>query len=292
MQINSSQSVGALLSGIHRQLQHQLQGNEQVASGKRFLRPSDAPSDFQKSIDIRRALSSLKVGQKAVETGKSRLQASMGAVAQMQNILNRGQVIAMQMANATVSVSERRSAAVEVASLHQSLLDLANSAWQGEHLFAGTATNSPPFILDVNSRAVYQGATQDRIIDISATIRLVSNVRGDEAAFSAAFMALENLQTTLQNNDVVGIQGSVDETTRAASAMADLSAKLGALHNVFETHLSVFQNSDVLLQGRMSNHEQVSLPDVITQLEQSSITLQALYSQVSRFQKLSLVNYL
>ncbi len=292
MQVNSAQSINSLLAGIHRQLQNQLLGNEQVASGKRFLRPSDAPADFQKSIDIRRSLSSIKVGQQAIEMGKSRLQASMGAVEQIQNILNRGQVIAMQMANATASSGERASAALEVANLHQSLLKLANSSWQGERLFAGTATKTPPFFLDVNGRAVYQGAVQDRTIDISTTITLVSNIRGDEAAFTSAFGALENLQLALQNNNVAGIQSAVDETTRASSAMADLNAKLGALHNVFDAHLSVFRNSDVLLQQRLSTHEQVSLPDVITQLEQSSITLQALYSQVSRFQKLSLVNYL
>ncbi len=292
MQITSAQSLNHLLSGIQKQLHNQLQGNEQVASGKRFLRPSDAPSDFQKSISLRRALSSLQTGQQSIETGKARLQSSMDAVGQMQNVLNRAQVVALQMANATASASERSAAAVEMENLKHSLLNLANTTWQGDSLFAGTATKTQAFILDVNGHAVYQGAVQDRVIDVSSTIRLTSNVRGDEAAFSLAFSALENLQAALQNNDMAAIQAGVDETTQAASAMADMNAKLGALHNVFEIHLTVFQESDLMLQQRLNKHEQANLPEVITQLEQSSITLQALYSQVSRFQQLSLVNFL
>ncbi|MFQ5356659.1 MAG: hypothetical protein ACE5DY_09300 [Mariprofundaceae bacterium] len=292
MQITSAQSLSRLLSGIQRQLDNQLQGNEQVASGKRFLRPSDAPSDFQKSISLRRALSSLQTGQQSIETGKARLQASMGVVGQMQSVLNRAQVVATQMANATVSVSERNAAAVEMENLKQALLNLANTTWQGDALFAGTATKTPAFILDVNGHAVYQGSIQDRAVDISSTIRLTSNVRGDEAAFSLAFSALENLQTALQNNNVIAIQAGIDETTQAASSMADMNAKLGAMHNVFEIHLSVSQNSELMLQQRLDNHEQANLPEVITRLEQSSVTLQALYSQISRFQKLSLVNFL
>ena len=145
MRITTQQIFDNLLVGIRRQQQIQAQGTEQVSSGHRFTRPSDNPLGFKQSVDIRHVQAGIKASLGGLSTTRLRLGASSNALSQMLPLLRRAQVLAVQQANATLGAAERQAAAAEVATLQGQLLALANQQFEGESLFAGTATNQAAF---------------------------------------------------------------------------------------------------------------------------------------------------
>ena len=198
----------------------------------------------------------------------------------------------MQQSNAGLTASQRQAASVEVAALQNQLVALANTAFEGKSLFAGTATDVKPISIDGAGNAVYQGNAQDRSVAITPTQSIVSNVRADHTAFSQIFSSIKSLKDALTSNDVSGIQSSIDLISSASSAMVGLNAEVGGRLNSLTMRENTFLDMDTQMQIQLSQHESVDMAEVAMNLAQSQTSLQAAYAEVAKFNSLSLVNFL
>jgi len=282
----------SLLAGIRNQLQTQADSTDQISSGRRFTRPSQDGLGYKTSLDIRHVQKGIDSGLQAISVAKLRLGSSQNALSQMVPIIQRAQVLAVQQANATLSAGERTAAATEVSRLQEQLLALSNESFQGSPLFAGTATSSTAITLDGAGNAVYQGNTQDRVVAITSTETLTTNVRADHTAFTQVFSSIQALKTALTANDVTAIQNSVNTLTAAGNAMTELTAEVGGRLSSVGLREQTFFDMRTQMEARLNTHESVDIAKVATQLTQSQTALQAAYAEVSRLGNLSLVNYL
>ncbi|ATX78619.1 flagellar hook-associated protein 3 [Mariprofundus aestuarium] len=292
MRITSQSIYDSLLAGIRNQMQVQRDGADQVSSGRRFSSPSQDGVAYKTSLDIRHVQSGIDSSLSAIGVAKLRLGVSENALAQFIPIMQRAQVLAVQQANSGLTASERQTAAVEVAALENQLISLANTAFEGKSLFAGTATDVQPIQIDALGNAVYQGNTQDRTVAITPTESMVSNVRGDHTAFTQVFSSIKSLKDSLSGNNVPGIQASIDLLSSASSAMVGLDAEVGGKLNSINLREETLLNMKTQMLIKLNQHEGVDLAAVATNLKQSESSLQAAYVQVSNFNKLSLVNFL
>ncbi len=292
MRVTSQQMYDSLLAGIRNQLQTQADSTDQISSGRRFTRPSQDGLGYKTSLDIRHVQKGIDSGLQAISVAKLRLGSSQNALSQMVPIIQRAQVLAVQQANATLSAGERTAAATEVSRLQEQLLALSNESFQGSPLFAGTATSSTAITLDGAGNAVYQGNTQDRVVAITSTETLTTNVRADHTAFTQVFSSIQALKTALTANDVTAIQNSVNTLTAAGNAMTELTAEVGGRLSSVGLREQTFFDMRTQMEARLNTHESVDIAKVATQLTQSQTALQAAYAEVSRLGNLSLVNYL
>jgi len=138
----------------------------------------------------------------------------------------------------------------------------------------------------------YNGSNDDRIITVTSTQQVASNIRGDNPGFLNAINALQNFQTALQANDTAAIQTSLGELTTAGDGVVNLTSEVGARLNYLQSYRTSFEDMKIHLDRQLNTHEAVDLAAVVTELEQSNITLQASYSQIAKLGSLSLVNYL
>jgi len=292
MRVTSQQMYDTLLAGIRNQLQTQADSTEQISSGRRFTRPSQDGLGYKTSLDIRHVQKGIDAGLQAVSVAKLRLGSSQNALSQMQPIIQRAQVLAVQQANATLSAGERSTAATEVARLQEQLLSLSNQSFDGSPLFAGTATSTTAIALDGGGNAVYQGNAQDRVVAITSTETMTTNVRADHTAFTQVFSSIQTLKTALNANDATGIQNSVNTLTAAGNAMAELTGEVGGRMRSVGLREQTFFDMRTQVEARLNAHESVDIAKVATQLSQSQTALQAAYAEVSRLSSLSLVHYL
>ena len=292
MRVTTQQMYDTLLAGIRNQLQIQADSTEQTSSGRRFSRPSQDGLGYKTSLDIRHVQKGIESGLEAINVAKLRLGTSENALSQMLPVIQRAQVLAVQQANATLNSSQRNAAAIEVSNLQDQLLALANESFDGSPLFAGTATSSTAVTLDVAGNAQYQGNTQDRVVAITSTQTIVTNVRADHTAFTQVFSSIQALKTALTANDVAGIQNSIDTLSAAGNAMTELTAEVGGRMRSIELREQTFFDMQTQMEARLSKHEAVDIAEVATRLSQSQIALEAAYAQVASLNSLSLVNYL
>ena len=292
MRVSSTQIFNNLLSGINQQQRIQDQGNAQIASGTRFQTPAQAGLDYKVSLDLRHAQSGVKGSLEAIKVAENRLNISQTMLSDMNNVMTRAQAIAVQQASGGLTASQRASAAVEVDHLVTRFLNDTNQRWQGQSLFAGTAVDQPAFVQDANGVVSYNGNNQDRIVAITASEQVVSNVRGDSQEFSNAFSALKGLKDALVANDVPGIQNAIGQLNTAGDGVVNLTTDVGGRISAMGFYKTSYEDIKLQLDKQLNTHEAVDVPAVVAQMQQSSIALQAAYSQISQLKSLSLVNFL
>ena len=292
MQINTQQSYDSLLAGIRRQLDTQAKGNAQVSSGKRFQRPADAALDYKASLDIRHMKKGVETSLKAINTAKTRLNHSLTMINSMQNIITRAQALATQQASGQISATNRQAALTEVRQLKDALFTYVNQRLDGQSLFAGTATAADAFVKDAAGNISYNGNAQDRTVAVTTSQIVISNVRGDQAAFSKTFAAFKSFETALAANDQTGVQNALGQLNDAGNSMIDLNADVGARIHSLDLQQRLFTDINLSLDTRLNEHEGVDIAATVARLQQSSVALQAAYNQVATLRSLSLVNFL
>ncbi len=292
MRITNNQMYENLLSGINKQLKIKNDSNASIASGTRFQRPAQAGLDYKTSLDLRHAQGQIQGSLEALTLANSRLSASQTLLHDISNVLTRAQTIAVQQASGQMGAQERTAAAIEVGHLLEQAANSANQRWQGEFLFSGTAINQPAFKQDASGVYQYQGSNQDRVVSISSSQTMISNVRGDEPAFSNTFSALGNFQTALLNNDQAGIATAIAELTTANNQMIDLTSRVGGQISAIQSYTQSYEDMKFAIDKRMNEHEAADVPALVAAMQQADIALQASYSQIANLKSLSLVNFL
>ncbi len=292
MRIASAQIYDSLLAGIRKQMDVQAAGNEQIASGNRFLRPAQAGFDYKTSLDLRHARTAAQAGLDALAVAESRLGYSQSVLADINKLMLRAQTLATQQASGQIGATERQAAAAEAAALREQIFALANQNWQGQSLFGGTAVDRPAFVKDAAGNAVYNGSAADRIVAVDDNLQVVSNVRGDHPAFAAMFSALQSFESALRANNTPALQAAKDALTNAGNAMIDLTTEVGARLDAVRLYKSGWQDLKLNIEKQLNDHEGVDIPAVVSRLQQSGIALQAAYAQVAKLRQLSLVNFL
>lgn len=292
MQVSIQQSYDSLLSGIRKQLDSQAVGSGQVASGKKFTRPAEAALSYKTSLDIRHGQAGVTSSLAAIDTASIRLDHSMTMVNSMLQIIVRAQALATQQSSANVSQSDRQAALGEVNNLKGSLFTYANQRLDGQSLFSGTATSADAFTQDLAGNITYNGNNQDRTVAITPTQIIASNVRGDRVAFARMFDAFNSFTTALAADDQGGIQTALGLLNDAGGSMTDLNAELGARTRSLTLQKQLYTDIQLSMDTRLAQHEGVDIASTVARMQQSSVALQAAYSQVATLRSLSLVNFL
>jgi len=292
MRISTSMLYNNLLSGIRNQQNIQNTGNAKIASGTRFQTPAQSGLDYKVSLDIRHAQTSVQSSIDANKTVESRLNISQTLLNDMGNVLKRAQTLAVQQSSPQLGAGERQAALQEMTHLANQFLSDANQKWQGQALFAGTAVDQNAFTDDGLGNISYTGSNQDRIVSISDNQQIVSNIRGDNPAFAAAFTAMQSFKIALQNNDQTGISSSLGALNSAGNGIIDLTSDAGARLNAVQISRTAFEDMKLNLDKQLLDHEGVDIPSVVAELQQSSIALQAAYNQIAQLKSLSLTNFL
>jgi len=292
MRISTSMLYNNLLSGIRNQQTIQNDGNAKIASGTRFQTPAQSGLDYKISLNIRHAQVAVRSSIEATATVESRLSISQTLLNDMGNILTKTQALAVQQASGQLGPNDRQAALQEMNHLAKQFLSDTNKKWQGQSLFAGTAVDKSAFADDGSGNINYTGSNQDRIVSISDSQQVLSNIRGDDPAFSAAFSAMQSFKTALQNNDQNAIQSALGTLNNAGGGIIDLTSEVGSRLSALRISRSSFEDMKVNLDIRLAAHEGVDIPSVVAELQQSSILLQAAYNQIAQLRSLSLTNFL
>lgn len=152
---------------------------EQVATGRRILSPSDDPSAAAHIVDLEQAISVTERYQTNADSAVSRLGLEDSLLGSVANLLHRVQELAVQGNNDTLSAVDRSAIAQEVYQRAEELLGIANTRDAGgEYLFAGFQSDTQPFSHDGAGNYSYDGDQGRRQARIGYSTRVAVNDSG------------------------------------------------------------------------------------------------------------------
>jgi len=179
MRVATSMIFDAGVSAINRQTASLLQLQQQVATGRRILKPSDDPVAAARSLEVTQSKDVLTQYSTNQDNAKSALGLQEAQLTSINDMFARIKELTVQAGNATLTSSDRRSIAFELRARFDELLGIANSAdGQGLYLFSGYMGATKPFGATVDSyvldpataeAGLYQGDDGQRKLQVSAT---------------------------------------------------------------------------------------------------------------------------
>ncbi len=157
---------------------------QQLATGKKLLRPSDDPVGATKVVRLTEELAQLKQYQRNNDLLRNSLEEQEAVLRNINNAVSRARTLAIQAGNGVYSDEDRRAISIEVAQIRDEVFDLMNAQnANGEYIFAGFQSNSQAFAFNPSAsgkKYTFDGDTGNNEIQVSNTVSLGATTSGFE----------------------------------------------------------------------------------------------------------------
>jgi len=294
MRVNPN-PVPDLISSI-AQVQQQINRDlEQIAAGQSVNRPSDNPAGA--AMLVRNAAKAAETDQfqRSASGLSGEMQNADSALSSVVTILQRAISLGVEGANGTSNASNRAAIAAEIQGIQSQLISLANLSYQGNFIFAGTATQVAPYVLDSTtpSGVRYVGNSGVNTVTVGDHLAVKANLPGSQL-FSApgadVFQAIQDLVTNLQGGS--NIDAAVSEVSTAYQHINAQRVFYGNAINQLNSQQTFLNNQNTQLADQANTIGGADLPKVISDLVNAQTAREATLEAVSKTQQTSLFDYI
>jgi len=270
---------------------------QQMSSGRLINMPSDNPAGAAALVESKALQSQNDQFLKNTSNVEGLLQTADSTLSSVVTALNRAISLGVQGGNDTLSVADRQAIAQQVQGIQTQIIQLANVSYQGNYVFAGTATKTQPFVADPASPdgVTYQGNDNTNSVQIAEGQSIQVNQPGDQVFQGAGgdvFGALQQLVTALQNGDTNGIGTATTQLGGALNYLSQQRVFYGNAVNQLTSNQSFLQLEKVNLQSQENAIDAVDMAKAATDLSQSQLTQSAALAALAKVIPLSLMDYL
>lgn len=156
---------------------------EQASSGARVLRPSDAPTDAYRILELGSQEGQLLAYLDNITEVISTLEISSTIIEEISSNIFAAEVRLTQVLSGTYADENRRVAAREINDILEQLVILANSQRMGQYLFGGAKTSSAPYVVERTNGKItgvtYQGSLEGRQVEVAPGVEASGYLVGD-----------------------------------------------------------------------------------------------------------------
>jgi flagellar hook-associated protein 3 FlgL len=156
---------------------------QQVATGKRIIKPSDDPIGSALALSYRRSIAGSERFRESIQSGRTMVDTAVSGLQDVSGIYSEARALLVQGMNGVLSEKDRVLLAGEIRLIREQLLDISNTQTAGRYLFAGTETGSEPYFESVvNGISVVQYAGNDQAQEllVGQGNTLLSTIPGSE----------------------------------------------------------------------------------------------------------------
>ena len=310
MRVTSNTFVNTLASQLNVLTQRQNRLQNQAATGQRIETPDDDPVAMQRVLNFQ--AESGRVGQLQSNIGHQQdlAAASYSGILALKKFSDRASEIATS-ADSLKSPQDLAIYATEIDQILQQAVQTANTKNQGDYIFAGTKSTSPPFVATTGANGQitsvsYAGNQDLAAAEVSEGVTISSQVPGadssgtgphglisDSRSGADFFAHLISLRDHLQAADA----GAVAATDRPALAKDEDNiifhlGQNGAVQSRLEAAAASARDRKSTLTTQTSKETDADLADTLVRLNQTQNAYQAALQSAGTIMHISLLDYL
>ena len=267
----------------------------EISSGRSVNQPSDNPTAAALLVENNDQTTFNSGYLQSIGTVQGQLSTADSTLSSVVTALQRAISLGVEGANGTLSDSDRASIANELQGIQSQLVSLSNASYEGRYVFAGTNTNTPPFVIDntVPSGVRYVGNADVNQVSIGNGNKLAVNQPGSQL-FSApgnnVFLAINNLIQSLQSN--TGIGAAVTSLGAANSYLSAQRVFYGNAVNQAQSQSAYLNAAKLQIAQQQNTLGGADLAAAATNLARSQIDTQATLATISKLTQNNLFSYL
>ncbi len=276
------------------------QAQQEVTSGRRINKVSDAPDELSSLLQLRTELnqteqlrSNLSRVKAEADTAEQTLQSAIEA-------LDRAAVLGMQGANGTMTAERREMIAVEVETILEQMVGLSRSRIEGRYIFSGNADDQPPYTIDMaldDPVSAYLGDPATRQVmhpsgNVFSVSKSAEEIFDHPDAEKNVFDAINNLRLALRDNDDTGIEAALDQITSAGDHLNNELAYYGTVQNQVAEATNFAYKQELRLQTRLSGVQDTDMTSAILELNEARYQQEVALATKAKSQRRTLFDYL
>ena len=277
----------------------------QLATGDMTANPSDNPDATASIQRLQTAITRQASYGKSLTQADSRLATQETSISGASDALIRIKELSIQASNDTLSPQDRSNISIEIRSLRDQLLSLANARDEsGNYVFGGARTGSQPFAADASGRISYAGDQSQVSVAIGEQRQIavggvgsqifstvVRSVDGEPVGVSF-FQSLDDLSRAVKVGDTATIQRGLGEVDTMQEGISTGIAQIGSARNSIDEQKTIVDATNLRLQTTLSGIKDTDYTVAATDLQKQMLALQAAQATFAQTAKMSLFDYI
>jgi len=270
---------------------------QQLASGELINMPSDNPAGAAELVQNQAEQQQTDQFLQNTSSVEGQLQTADSTLSSVVEALNQAISLGTQGANGTNSLADMQAIAQQVQGIQSQVIQLANTSYQGNYIFAGTATNTVPFTLDSSAPdgVTYNGNTDTNSVEVAEGNSVQTNLPGSQifqGAGGDVMGALQQLSTALQSGNTANVGTATTQLGNALNYLSQQRVFYGNVVAQLESNQTFLQQEQVNLQSQANSIDGANLAQVATNLSQAETTQSATLAALAKVIPQNLLQYL
>ena len=143
--VTQQMTAGNLLANINQALDRLDTTQQELSTGKRINQPSDDPYGTSIALELNNQIANLTSYSNSVTDGTGWTQTSNAALTNITDAVQRIRELTVGAANGTQTQADLQATGAEVNQLIDEIKQDANTQYNGQYVFAGSATGTQPY---------------------------------------------------------------------------------------------------------------------------------------------------
>ena len=314
MRVSTNMLFDSGVATMNRQLADLVHLQQQIASGRRVLTPSDDPVAAARVLEVQQSADVMAQFRVNHDNARATLELEETQLDTASELLIRAKELALTAGNGTLTFAQRQAAATELRARYDQLMGIANSTdGTGQFMFAGYQSATRPFsrtiddLITNGGDVAYAGDEGQRRVQASATRYIEVTDPGTEV-----FMGIGDGDGGSQSifKTIADLVGAIEDPSNTGSAFsADITAALGnidrghenilrvrgaigSLLNELDSLTTTADDMAVQYAQALSNLQDLDFAQAISDLTRKKTNLEAAQKSFAQTSQLSLFNYL
>lgn len=300
MRISTNTIYQTAISKISTLQAEQSKIQQQIASEKRVLTPSDDPIAASRALSISSSQSQntqFANNRQVANTSLTGLDTSLGSITELL-VSSRTNLVGSA---GTLSADQRTVLSTNLKASLKTLIGFANTKdATGNYMYAGFNSDTAAFTATA-SGATYNGDSNQQLLQVDSQRKMVVNAPGDsvfQAGGNDVFSTYSDLITILDNPastdaDVTnGVAAALASMDTAISTVANVRSSVGTRLNEIDALNDSGASRDLQYAQALSELVDLDYAQAISDLSQRKVILEAAQQSFVQITGLSLFNYI
>jgi flagellar hook-associated protein 3 FlgL len=261
---------------------------QQLSSGKRVNSPSDDPAATAAAMTFRSQRAADEQYLRNADIATARLNVTDNALTQLSDRLRAARGVMIQSQSGAIGSNSLTALSQQILSVRQDVVDLYNTRYLDRPVFGGTVAGA----VAVDPSGAYVGDDGDVTIRISGDASVRTDVKGTAVAADTVPALLQQIAADVAAGNNAGVADGLDSLDAALSKVQQSLGDVGAREDRVDTARSLVDSARLDLTSKISDNEDVDLPETIMHLQAQQVAYQSALSAAAKITQTSLVDFL
>jgi flagellar hook-associated protein 3 FlgL len=264
-----------------------------ISSGREITRPSDDPYNASRAMALRTSVEATRQYQRNIGDAQGWQETAEIALNDITGAIGRANELVVAGATDTMPPEARLAIAAEIDQIIEGIKQNANATYAGRYVFAGTASDAPPYM---SGDDAYHGSTADVQRQVGPGVAMDIGVTGSaflgDGADGKLLHVLRGVSAHLKANDTAALGADIKLLQASSEEVLGVRALNGARQNRLDAALARLTEVEGATLQQLSDTEDVDIAKALIEFSSQQAAYQAALKAGASIVQASLMDFL